>query len=67
VAIRATDSGRSDRPDLRNVDIVGNKLNGETIVGREKPDTLVDRLLRIIHEVRETLMLPGLFSFTAAY
>ena len=67
VAIRATDSGRSDRPDLRNVDIVGNKLNGETIVGREKPDTLVDRLLRIIHKVRETLMLPGLFSFTAAY
>ncbi len=67
VAIRATDSGRADRPDLWNVDIVGNELNGETIVGREKPDTLVDRLLRIIHKVRETLMLLSSFSMTAAY
>jgi hypothetical protein len=67
VAIRATDSGRADRPDLWNVDIVGNELNGETIVGREKPDTLVDRLLRIIHKVRETLMLLSSFSLTAAY
>jgi hypothetical protein len=67
VAIRATDSGRADRPDLRNVDIVGNELNGETIVGREKPDTLVDRLLKIIHKVRETLMLLSSFSLTAAY
>ena len=67
VAIRATDSGRADRPDLRNVDIVGNELNGETIVGREKPDTLVDRLLRMIHKVRETLMLLSSFSLTAAY
>jgi hypothetical protein len=33
VAIRATDSGRSDRPDLFNVDIVGNVLNGELIGG----------------------------------
>jgi hypothetical protein len=67
VAIRATDSGRADRPDLWNVDIVGNELNGETIVGREKPDTLVDRLLRIIHQVRETLILLSSFSLTAAY
>jgi Bacterial Ig-like domain len=41
VAIRATDSGRSDRPDLFNVDIVGNVLNGETIVGCEQPDEIV--------------------------
>ena len=67
VAIRATDSGRADRPDLWNVDIVGNELNGETIVGREKPDTLVDRLLRIIHKVRETLMVLSSLSLTAAY
>jgi hypothetical protein len=42
VAIRATDSGRLDRPDLLNVDIVANVLNGETIVGCEKPDDIVD-------------------------
>ena len=41
VAIRATDSGRSDRPNLWNVDIVGNVLNGEVIKGCEKPDTIV--------------------------
>jgi hypothetical protein len=41
MAIRATDSGRSDRPNLFNVDIVGNVLNGETIKGCEKPDTIV--------------------------
>ena len=41
MAIRATDSGRSDRPDLLNVDIVGNVLNGELIKGCEKPDTIV--------------------------
>jgi hypothetical protein len=41
VAIRATDSGRSDRPNLFNVDIVGNVLNGEVIKGCEKPDTIV--------------------------
>src|SRR5215211_3222181 len=32
VAIRADDNGRSDRTDLWNVDIIGNKLNGERIV-----------------------------------
>jgi hypothetical protein len=42
VAIRATDSARSDRPDLWNVDIIGNQLNGETIVGCELPDTVVE-------------------------
>ena len=41
MAMRATDSGRSDRPDLLNVDIVGNVLNGEVIKGCEKPDTIV--------------------------
>jgi hypothetical protein len=42
MAIRATDSGRSDRPNLFNVDIVGNVLNGEVIKGCEKPDTVVE-------------------------
>jgi hypothetical protein len=32
VAIRADDNARSDRTDLWNVDIIGNKLNGERIV-----------------------------------
>jgi hypothetical protein len=41
VAIRATDSGRSDRPDLSNVDIVANVLNGEVIKGCESPDEIV--------------------------
>ena len=41
VAIRATDSGRPDRPDLFNVDIVGNVLNGEVIKGCESPDEIV--------------------------
>jgi hypothetical protein len=42
VAIRATDSGRSDRPDLLRVKIRGNVLNGETIVGCEQPPEIVD-------------------------
>jgi hypothetical protein len=41
VAIRATDSGRSDRPDLWNADIVGNVLNGEVIKGCETPEEIV--------------------------
>jgi hypothetical protein len=41
VAIRATDSGRSDRPDLFNVDIVGNVLNGEVMKGCELSDESV--------------------------
>jgi Disaggregatase related len=40
VAIRATDSGRPDRPDLVNVDIVDNVLNGEGIKGCELPDEI---------------------------
>jgi Right handed beta helix region len=40
VAIRATDSGRSDRPDLSNVDLVDNVLNGEVIKGCELPDEI---------------------------
>jgi type II secretory pathway pseudopilin PulG len=31
IAIRADDSGRSDRPDTKNILITGNNLNGETI------------------------------------
>jgi hypothetical protein len=41
VAIRATDSGRPERPDLWNVDIAGNVLNGEVIKGCESPVELV--------------------------
>ena len=42
VAIRATESGRSDRPDLWNVDIVDNVLNGEVIIkGSELPEEIV--------------------------
>jgi hypothetical protein len=41
VAIRATDSGRLDRPDLWNADIVDNVLNGEVIKGCELPDEVV--------------------------
>jgi Right handed beta helix region len=41
VAIRATDSGRSDRPDLWNADFVYNILNGEVIMGCESPSETV--------------------------
>ena len=41
LAIRATDSGRSDRPDLDNIDIVNNILNGEQVKGCELPDNIV--------------------------
>jgi hypothetical protein len=40
-AIRATDSGRSDRPDLDNIDIVNNILNREQLKGCELPDNIV--------------------------
>jgi hypothetical protein len=40
VAIRATDSGRPDRPDIYNVDIIDNVLNGEIIKGCELPDEI---------------------------
>ena len=41
IGVRATDSGRSDRVNLSNVDVVGNTLNGETIMGCEQPDNIV--------------------------
>jgi hypothetical protein len=41
VAIRVTDSGRTDRPDLYNIDVVNNGLNGETITGCSLPDDVV--------------------------
>jgi hypothetical protein len=40
-AIRASDSGRSDRPNLFNIDILNNTLNGETIKGCELADSIV--------------------------
>jgi hypothetical protein len=39
--VRATDSGKGDRTDLRNVDIVDNHVNGESIKGCEEPDNIV--------------------------
>jgi hypothetical protein len=41
VAITASDSGRSARPNLFNIDIVNNTLNGEIMKGCELPDTIV--------------------------
>ena len=41
-AVRASDSGRTDRTDLWNVEIVDNVLNGEGIKGCELPDDIVD-------------------------
>src|SRR5918995_1750333 len=41
-AIRCSDSGRSGRPNLENVDIFNNVLNGERIIGCELPDAVVD-------------------------
>src|SRR5215204_1553103 len=41
VAITASDSGQSDRPDLWNVDILSNVLNGEVIKGCELPEEIV--------------------------
>jgi hypothetical protein len=42
VATIASDSGRSDRPNLSNIDIVNNTLNGEIMKGCELPDPVVD-------------------------
>jgi hypothetical protein len=42
VAIVASDSGRADRPDLFNIVIADNILNGEVIRGCELPDEIVD-------------------------
>jgi hypothetical protein len=41
VAIIASDSGGADRPNLFNIDIMNNILNGETVKGCELPNTLV--------------------------
>ncbi len=41
VAAVASDSGRADRTNLQNVDIVNNVLNGEVIKGCELPDSIV--------------------------
>jgi hypothetical protein len=41
VAIIASDSGSSNRPNLFNIDIVNNTLNGEIIKGCELADTVV--------------------------
>ena len=41
-AVKASDSGRSSRTDLWNVEIVDNVLNGEAINGCELPDDIVD-------------------------
>jgi hypothetical protein len=41
VAIMASDSGSAGRPDLFNIDIINNILNGETIKGCELPDEIV--------------------------
>jgi hypothetical protein len=42
VAIVASDSGRSSRPDLYNIDIWNNTLNGDIIKGCDLPDSIVD-------------------------
>jgi hypothetical protein len=39
--IQASDSGRSDRPDLFNIDILNNTLNGEVIKGCQLPPAVV--------------------------
>jgi hypothetical protein len=41
IAITATDSGRANRPNLFNIDIGNNILNGETVNGCELPNTVV--------------------------
>jgi hypothetical protein len=42
VAIVASDSGKSSRPNLSTIDIANNILNGEIIQGCELPNTAVD-------------------------
>jgi Bacterial Ig-like domain len=41
IAIIASDSGQAGRPNLFNIDILNNTLNGETIKGCELPDEIV--------------------------
>jgi hypothetical protein len=40
-AWRASDSGRSDRPNLFNIDIIDNQRNGEGEKGCDLPDPIV--------------------------
>jgi hypothetical protein len=42
IGIRATDSGRSGRVDLKNVVVSNNTMNNERIIGCELPDTVVE-------------------------
>jgi hypothetical protein len=42
VAIVASDSGRTDRPDLFDINILNNTQNGEQVRGCEEPDEIVD-------------------------
>jgi hypothetical protein len=42
IGIRATDSGRSSRVDLRGVVVSNNTMNNERIIGCELPDTVVE-------------------------
>jgi hypothetical protein len=42
IGIRATDSGRSSRVDLRGVVVRNNTMNNERIIGCELPDTVVE-------------------------
>jgi hypothetical protein len=41
LAVRATDSGRNDRTDLKSIEIHDNTMNGEIIKGCELSDTVV--------------------------
>ena len=41
IAITATDSGGANRPNLFNIDIANNILNGEIVKGCELPNTVV--------------------------
>ena len=41
-AVRASDSGKDYRTDIWNIDIYGNTLNGEKLVGCDLPDDVVD-------------------------
>jgi hypothetical protein len=42
IGVRATDSGRSDRVDLRNIDVKNNTMNRDIIKGCELLDIIVD-------------------------
>ena len=46
IGVRATDSGRSDRVNLSNIDVVGNKMNGDRIVSCGGPVACSGNFLR---------------------